>query len=216
MNFQFVDRLIPVNDLYDYTDIEYVEHADEIVDSKEGDSIPIPLLSVGIDEIITYLHGIDPWNDPITDNHIEIVRYLGIKQMSWMIDEEDKSSYRVDVDHRSISIVNENGRECITYKCPYKILSSFEQDGYIYVQITDEEVGGHKAIHILNYRLEEIEDLKDIEGNLLCDIKFHYINFPTSSDKMFRWEHFIIDMKAMKRQNIPSPSSSGDGIFCIR
>lgn len=78
MNIRFIDIIS------DYTDVEYLDTIEDVIEPEE--SIMVPLQSDGIDDIVEYLHGIDPWKVSFTENHMSIVRYLGLKKLYWILD----------------------------------------------------------------------------------------------------------------------------------
>lgn len=90
----------------------------------------------------------------------------------------------------------DEGRECITRELKHKISGYFLQDNHIYLQLSDDQVGGYKAIHVLNYRLEDVTTVTDGYRNPICDVVFpvvfNYLNFPYITCNTFRWKHFLV------------------------
>jgi len=193
MKIQFQDRIVSFDDINDYTDIEYFNQSNDVLDYDENDTMHVILPSEGIDDIISYLHSDEPWTISITQNHIDIVRYLGLKNLQWMVDEyielTNGDDFDIEVEGNMIHIIDENRRRCASRTFNHKIIHSFIQDNIIHVMESPSRISLY--IHILNYRLESLHKIHDLDVKFPVEINPSVLQ--TEEDELiFRHKNLIV------------------------
>lgn len=132
----------------------------------------------------------DTYDTGIVQNHIDIVKYLGLKPLYWMLNESQKDNYEVETDPYTVTIKDENCRECISRTFKGMISRWFKHNSYIYIYgfYKDETY----ALKAFNHRLEEVTntDVKDVTFPKIIRINDY---FPFESEEAFIYKYLIID-----------------------